>query len=380
MPDQAEEKSRPGALGQVIRSLLLLAVLGLGLAAAAFYYAQDRFTAKGPLQASKIVTIKRGTRTEQIANDLHKQGVISNPSIFLAATYVFRSSRGSLKAGEYEIPKRASMAQVLRQLQEGKALVHKVTIPEGWTTQQALERIAANNVLTGKLSERLPEGALLPDTYVFQRGLSRDALIKRMRDAQKKLVDHLWAKRAKNLPFKTRAQALILASIVERETGIATERGHVAAVFINRLNKKMRLQSDPTIIYGIVGGKGKMDRPLSKKDIAQKTKYNTYQIDGLPPTPIANPGKAAIAAVLNPDKSDDLYFVADGSGGHVFAKTLKDHEANVAKWRKVERERKKKKKTETNSQANGKAKPASASAAASATPIQKPGKAKKAAQ
>ncbi|HFC04724.1 MAG TPA: endolytic transglycosylase MltG [Rhizobiales bacterium] len=320
---------------------MVLIVLAIVVAGAGVFYAQTEMQQRGPLEKGKIVTIKRGMGSGAIARMLEKEGVISNAGIFMAATYVLRSSNGSLKAGEYQIPASSSMAEVLGILQAGKSLAYKVTIPEGWTTQNALARIAANKVLKGNITVKPGEGTLLPDTYVFQRGTTRDGLIARMQAAQKKLLDKLWSKRQKNLPIKTRAEAITLASIVERETGIGAERPKVAAVFVNRLKKKMRLQSDPTIIYGIVGGKGKMDRPLSKKDIAKKTRYNTYQIDGLPPTPIANPGREAIAAVLNPDNIDALYFVADGSGGHAFAKTLKGHENNVSNWRKIEHDRRK---------------------------------------
>lgn len=339
--DLREEKPRRSAFGRVMLSLFLFGALAVVIAGGLFVFAQNQLQQKGPLETAKIVTVKRGMGTDAIAKMLADEGIISNAGLFSAATYAYRSTGGSLKAGEFEIPAGASMVEVIKLLQAGKSLAYKVTIPEGWTTQKALERIAANKVLRGEITVKPPEGTLLPDTYVFQRGTTRDALIKRMRDAQKTLLDELWQKRSAGLPIKTKAQALTLASIVERETGIGAERKKVAAVFVNRLNKKMRLQSDPTIIYGIVGGKGKMDRPLSKKDIATKTAYNTYQIDGLPPTPIANPGRAAIAAVLNPGVSDELYFVADGTGGHAFAKTLRDHEANVAKWRKIERDRRK---------------------------------------
>jgi len=348
--DYFEEPAKRSAFGRVMRSLLIMAILAVIAAGATAFYVQDAFTSRGPLTTSKIVTVKRGMGTAPIAQMLASEGVISSPGIFMAVTYALRSTHGNLKAGEFEFASGASMADVLRLLQAGKSLAYKVTIPEGWTTQKALARIAANKVLKGDLTVKPPEGSLLPDTYVFQRGTTRDALVKRMTDAQKKLLDELWDKRQKNLPVKTRLEVLTLASIVERETGVGLERAQVAGVFVNRLNIKMRLQSDPTIIYGIVGGKGKMDRPISKKDIAEKTAYNTYQIDGLPPSPIANPGRAAIEAVLNPQDTEYLYFVADGTGGHAFAKTLKEHQANVAVWRKIERDRKK----AANSKANKK--------------------------
>ena len=196
-----------------------------------------------------------------------------------------------------------------------------------------MERLKANEVLVGEIKNPPAEGELLPDTYLFNRGGTRQSIIDQMNTAQKKFIEKLWPTRAEGLPLKTPEEALILASIVEKETGQADERAHVAAVFVNRLRRGMRLQSDPTIIYGITRGQGKLDRPIRRSDIRQKTDYNTYQIDGLPPTPIANPGRASIEAVLNPVETEHLYFVADGTGGHVFARTLAEHNANVRKWR-----------------------------------------------
>jgi UPF0755 protein len=219
----------------------------------------------------------------------------------------------------------------------GKELVFKLSVPEGWTTAQVIARVAAHESLTGDITQTPPEGAILPDTYVFRRGMTRDALLLEMRAAQAKILDEMWAKRAPDLPFTTKEEALTLASIVEKETAIAAERPQVAAVFINRLRAGMRLQSDPTIIYGITKGKSKLERPILKSDIQERTPYNTYRIAGLPPTPIDNPGKESIAAVLNPIDSKALYFVADGSGGHVFAETLDEHRKNVRKWRVVEK-------------------------------------------
>jgi UPF0755 protein len=213
-------------------------------------------------------------------------------------------------------------------------------IPEGFTVQQALERVKNQAVLTGELTVMPPEGMIMPDTHVFQRGVSRDEFVATMQAAQKEVLEELWEQRAKDLPFDTKEEALTLASIVEKETARSDERPRVAAVFVNRLRQGMRLQSDPTIIYGIVGGKGRLDRPITKKDIAEKTPYNTYRINGLPPGPISNPGRAAIAAVLNPPDTKELYFVADGTGGHAFAETLDQHKTNVEAWRKIERERK----------------------------------------
>jgi hypothetical protein len=199
-----------------------------------------------------------------------------------------------------------------------------------------LHRVRENDVLMGELTLKPNEGEVLPETYLFKRGKTRDELVAEMVEAQSKLLEELWTARGSNVAVKSAREAVILASIVEKETGVAEERPRVAAVFSNRLKKNMKLQSDPTIIYGIAGGKGKLDRPLSKADIADKTAYNTYQITGLPPGPIANPGRQAIEAALNPAPSTALYFVADGTGGHAFAETLAEHNANVQKWRGIE--------------------------------------------
>jgi peptidoglycan lytic transglycosylase G len=280
--------------------------------------------------------VSRGTRTPEIARNLKEAGIISDDKVFLAAAYITGSYR-RMKAGEYLFQKNASMADVMSLIISGKELVYKVTVPEGWTTAQVIDRVSAHESLVGEIGDLPPEGAILPETYIFRRGMTRDGLIRQMRSAQEKLFDEIWAGRAPGLPFKTKEEALILASIVEKETSVPAERPQVAAVFINRLRAGMRLQSDPTIIYGITQGKTKLERPILRSDIDAATPYNTYRIAGLPPTPIANPGRESIAAVLNPIDTKDLYFVADGSGGHVFAATLEEHRKNVRKWRAVEK-------------------------------------------
>jgi UPF0755 protein len=315
----------------------MFAIAGLiVLGHTAFGYQQ--YIGQGPLTAPKVVDLRKGLRTPDIAAALESAGVISDGTVFTAAAYL-TGSRARLKAGDYEFPAGISMRDVLGQIVQGKSIVYKLTIPEGWTTEQAMERIRENPILTGTLTLAPPEGGILPDTYLFKRGTTRDAIVHDMIQAQQKLIDELWEKRAPDLIVKSVNEAITLASIVEKETGKAEERPRVAAVFMNRLKKGMRLQSDPTIIYGLVGGKGKLDRPLTKQDIANKTPYNTYRISGLPPGPIANPGRASLQAVLNPHVTADLYFVADGSGGHAFAETLAEHRKNVAKWRAVERQR-----------------------------------------
>ena len=233
-----------------------------------------------------------------------------------------------------------SMYEVMDTIRSGKGILHKVSLPEGLTVKKIFDRLAENEVLVGDLPEELPpEGSLMPDTYPFQRGTTRQEVIDRMKKAQEEFLASVWERRIDGLPIKTPEELVILASIVEKETGKADERPRVASVFINRLNRGMKLQSDPTIIYGIFGGEGKpKDRPIFKSDIEKETPYNTYTIPALPPGPIANPGRAAMEAVANPSRTEDLFFVANGTGGHVFSKTLEEHNQNVARWRAIEKQ------------------------------------------
>jgi UPF0755 protein len=230
------------------------------------------------------------------------------------------------------------MSDIMELLKSGKSILYSVSFPEGLTVRQMFDRMLQDTVLEGDLPAALPaEGSLRPDTYKFSRGTKRSEIIDQMAAAQQKLVDQIWDKRDSSLPLRSKVEFVTLASIVEKETGVPDERAHVASVFLNRLGKGMRLQSDPTIIYGLFGGEGKpADRPIYQSDLKRDTPYNTYVIKGLPPTPIANPGKDALEAVANPWKTQDLYFVADGTGGHVFAATLEEHNANVKRWRKLE--------------------------------------------
>ena len=320
--------------GTLTTLILLLVAIAGGFGVAKYLYDTE-----GPLPHSEVIVIPKGEGVSAIANRLERKNVIIDKRLFKAAVIYF-GVQNQLKAGEYAIPKQASMRQVLDRLLEGKSILHGVSFPEGLTSHQLVERLNAHPTLTGTIESVPEEGSLLPDTYKFTRGTDRQELINRMRTAQQKFMDNMWEQRAENLPIKTREEALILASIVEKETGIAGERAHIAGVFINRLNKGMRLQSDPTIIYGLVGGIGKLGRGIRRSELDRHTPYNTYKIDGLPPTPIANPGRAAIEAVLNPKTTKDLYFVANGTGGHSFAPTLKEHENNVRKWRQIEKQRK----------------------------------------
>ena len=256
--------------------------------------------------------------------------------MFIGSVMVLKA-RGGLKHGEYQFTKHASLADVVDTIIEGRVVQHAFTVAEGLTSEQIVARLLENNVLEGQIKEIPREGTLLPETYKFTRGMTREQMLQRMQRDQKRVLQDVWEHRMSGLPLKTPEQLVVLASIVEKETGKPDERSRVASVFINRLKNKMRLQSDPTIIYGLVGGKGTLGRPIMKSEIEQRTPYNTYVIDGLPPGPIANPGRASLEAVANPARTKDLYFVADGSGGHVFSETYDQHQKNVAKLRALER-------------------------------------------
>ncbi|MEC7628454.1 MAG: endolytic transglycosylase MltG [Pseudomonadota bacterium] len=280
-----------------------------------------------------VFTIETGSPLPLIAKRLKNEGLISNQYVFRLGVILFGNA-AQLKAGEFSLSSRSSMYRVMHVLTEGKAVLHSVTIPEGLSNVQIHNLLAKTPLLIGDITSMPPEGSLLPETYHFPRGGSRDALILQMENAMRQTLDQLWDNRAPNLPLQNQDEALVLASIVEKETGVAAERALVASVFINRLNKNMRLQSDPTIIYGLKKGQV-LGRPIRKSELKKPTAYNTYIIRGLPPTPIANPGRHALAATLNPAKTDYLYFVADGTGGHVFAKTLSAHNKNVENWRRM---------------------------------------------
>lgn len=292
----------------------------------------------GPLPEDKVVLVPRNTGTSEIATLLKREGVIDQPFLFEFYALLNRQ-RGQLKAGEFQFKAHASVGDAIDTLVEGKAILHAMTLPEGLTSEQIVGRLRENDVLTGDVNEIPREGTLLPDTYKFERGMTRQQLVNAMQTAQRQAVNQVWTRRASDLPIKTPQELVILASIVEKETGRADERPRVAGVFINRLGKRMKLQSDPTIVYGLVGGKGTLGRGITRAEIDRATPYNTYAIEGLPPGPIANPGRAALEAVANPSRTKDLFFVADGTGGHVFAETNEQHARNVARWRQVERSR-----------------------------------------
>ena len=314
--------------------LLLLFALFVAAVAAALHMVNR----PGPLKQPVVVVIEPGAATEDIAAGLEEEGVIASRHLLLAMVAWQRllGETRPLKAGEYAFRPGMSLREVLEVLRQGKSIVHRLTIPEGLSTAQVLARVRNHPLLQGELTLIPPEGSLLPDTYLFTRGETRDDIVRRMMQAQKRLLARLWPKRAGGLPFRTPREAVILASIVEKETAIPEERARIAAVFINRLKKNMPLQADPTVIYGITRGR-RLQRPLKKSDLKKDTPWNTYTRRGLPPTPIANPGRESIRAVLNPAQTDELYFVASGEGGHKFAATLKEHNRNVARFRKIRR-------------------------------------------
>ncbi len=306
----------------------------------------QQFKAPGHNAEAVIFEIQKGSGSRQIAADLEQQGVISNKWIFLGSLKL-KGPSSTLKAGEYEIAPHASIKDIQEQLISGRVIQRKFTIPEGRTSFEIIQILNATQGMSGEVESIPAEGALLPDTYHFTRDEPRMAKIAQMEQAMDKVHQELWDGRASDLPFSTWQEALTLASIVEKETGKASERKIIAGVFINRLRLGIPLQSDPTVIYALTNGRpknegqGPLGRRLLSKDLEIVSPYNTYKNAGLPPTPIANPGREAIEAVLHPENNDFLYFVADGTGGHVFAKTLAEHNKNVAEWRKLRRSKEK---------------------------------------
>lgn len=314
----------------------VLAVLGLAGAGVA-WWGHDQFTRPGPSAADVTVIVERGAGIDGIARALARAGVLGDPLVFrIAARWL--AADDPLKAGEYAFPAGVSARAALELLQSGKTVVRRLTVVEGLTTAEIVAQLQATEGLTGPVAPALPEGALLPETYHFSFGDRRRAIVGRMRDAMDALMANLWRNKAPGVALQSPREALILASIVEKETAVPAERPRIAAVFLNRLARGMRLQSDPTVVYGLTQGRGALGRPLNRDDLKAPSFYNTYLIDGLPPGPICNPGSASLEAVHRPAETEDLYFVADGSGGHVFAATLAEHNRNVAKWRKINKE------------------------------------------
>jgi UPF0755 protein len=335
-PKRSERARNPFVVvGNAIITLLLIGMIGAG---AAYYYGRQVLESPGPLKEDKVVNIPQRAGKRDIAETLNKEGVTDvNPWVFIGAVAALKAS-SDLKPGEYSFQKNASLRDVIGTIVEGKVVQHAVTIPEGLTSEQIVARLTDNDIFTGSVHELPREGTLLPETYKFPRGTPRDQVIQRMQQAHKRVLAEIWERRSQDLPVKTPEQLVTLASIVEKETGKPDERSRVAAVFVNRLKQKIKLQSDPTIIYGLVGGKGTLGRPIKRSEITQPSPYNTYVIEGLPPGPISNPGRASLEAAANPARTRDLYFVADGSGGHAFTETYDAHQKNVAKLRAMEKQ------------------------------------------
>lgn len=337
-------KRRQGLVG-LFSSLMTLALIGAIVLGGTFVVARREFNAPGPLAADKSVVIERGASTEEIVDLLDREGVIARPTFFWIALLARdiqskfvsdESKKLRAKAGEYLFRRQVTMAEVIDILSSGRSVEHTITIPEGLTSEQVVERLKENDLLTGEVSQVPAEGSLLPETYKINRGTPREALLARMQREQRRVLQDVWNRRAKDLPLRAPRELVVLASIVEKETGRADERNRVAGVFFNRLAKNMKLESDPTIVYGLVGGKASLGRGITRAEITRPTPYNTYVITGLPPGPIANPGKAALEATANPSRTKDLFFVADGTGGHAFAETLEQHNRNVQRWRQIE--------------------------------------------
>ena len=335
-PRRSERARNPFVVvGNAIITIVLLLLIGTGTA---YYYGRQVLESPGPLKEDKVVNIPARAGKRDIADVLQREGVIDvNPWMFIGGVLAMKAS-SELKPGEYSFQKNASLRDVIATIVEGKVVQHSVTIAEGLTSEQIIAKLSDNDLFSGSVREIPREGTLLPETYKFPRGTSREQVIQRMQAAQKRAVAEIWERRSQDVPLKSPEQLITLASIVEKETGKPDERSRVAAVFVNRLKQKIKLQSDPTIIYGLVGGKGTLGRPIKRSEITQPSPYNTYVIDGLPPGPIANPGRASLEAAANPARTRDLFFVADGTGGHAFTETYDQHQKNVARLRTIEKQ------------------------------------------
>lgn len=323
---------------KIFTALIVLFCIAVTVVCLSAVWVKYQIIKPGTFEETKEFMVPPGSNGQDVTQKLVTENIITKPKIFYG---MLRFIPITIKAGEYAIPARASMQQVFGTLREGKVIERNVTLAEGLTVKQAILLLKENEFLSGEITETPKEGTLLPDTYNFIRGDTRDSLIKRMQEAHTKFVNDAWEKRKPGFMLLTSSQLITLASIVEKETGVASERGQIAGLFFNRLKIGMPLQSDPTVVYVITNKLGHMEgKRLYSKNLKIDSPYNTYKNVGLPPGPIANPGREAINAVLNPEENDYLFFVADGSGGHVFAKSLKEHEANVKKWRKFRKENK----------------------------------------
>src|SRR5260370_36688894 len=312
-PRRSERARNPFVVvGKAIITILLVGMIGTG---AGYYDGRKKLEAPGPLLEDKVVNIPARAGMADIADVLQREGVIDNNRWAFIGAVLALKARSELKPGEYSFQKSASLRDVIGTIVEGKVVQHSVTMPEGLTSEQIVARLSDNDIFAGSVREVPREGTLLPETYKFPRGTTREQVVQRMQQAQKRALAEIWERRSPDVPLKSPDQLVTLASIVEKETGKPDERNRGAALVVTRLRQRMKLQSDPTIIYGLVGGKGTLGRPIKRSEITQPSPYNTYVIDGLPPGPIANPGRASLEAAANPARTRDLFFVADGDGG-----------------------------------------------------------------
>jgi len=299
-----------------------------------------QFVEEGPLQERTEIVIEAGRSLRKIAKQLYRAGIISSPSVFEIGARA-SGTAVMIKAGEYSIPERASAKMVLAILTSGSTYIRRLVVPEGFTSHQVVMLMKGKYGLMGEIAHEPQNGTLMPDTYYYSYGDTKEELLERMQNGMQRALDELWPHRDPNLSFKNQREAVIMASMVEKETARDAERGHIASVFHNRLKKGMKLQSDPTVIFALTEGKGDLNRSLTYKDLRTENGYNTYVVPALPKGPISNPGYASLKAVLHPDNTDDLYFVADGKGGHTFSKTYREHEQKVAQyrqWRKAQQQ------------------------------------------
>jgi UPF0755 protein len=363
MPTRRSMRARHHLIivGNALFTILVIVVIAGGVS---FFIGKQWFEAVGPLPEDKVVNIPARSGIRDIADLLQHEGVIDKPWIFvIGATALKLKTQSELKAGEYQFSKQASVREAVETILGGKAVQHLVTVAEGLTSEQIVQRLMDSDALSGNIKEIPREGTLLPESYKINRGTPREQLIQRMQQDQRRVLQEIWDRRNPDLPVKTPEQLVILASIIEKETGRPDERTRVAAVFVNRLKQKMRLQSDPTITYGLVGGKGSLGHPITRSELEQPTPYNTYVIDGLPPGPITNPGRASLEAAANPARTKEVYFVADGTGVHAFAETYEQHQKNVARLRAIEHQQR------DTSGTPAEAQPAAATAASNDQPV-----------
>lgn len=334
-PDEPDLQTRDGASPVRTIAAIFAGLTGLcALAFGGFLLVQALWERPGPLEATAIVEIPRGGGLSTIARRLEGEGVIGDARLFSLLVTTSRQE-GALQAGEFEFPAEVSARGAMDILVNGRPIQYAITIPEGLTSVDIVALLRADERLVGEIDGIPPQGSILPETYNFTREADRADILARMQRAMDEALAEIWQARDPETPLTGPEEAVILASIIEKETGIAAERPLVGSVFVNRLNRGMPLQSDPTVIFAITNGEADLGRALLRKDLTFESPYNTYAVAGLPPGPIANPGRASLEAAVKPEASNFIYFVADGTGGHAFAETLEEHNRNVAAWRRI---------------------------------------------